>query len=66
MLDSTVFLIAAPLAVAWVLLVVAVLALCRIAAEEKPAQRPLPPKTWLTVRARILKSPQSDQLATYR
>ncbi len=66
MLDSTAFLIAAPLIVLWSLAMVAVVALCRIAAEQKPAQRPLPPKTWPTVRARILKSPQSDQLATYR
>ncbi len=57
----------------WLGATVVVLALCRIAARADgadaaipPTQRPRRASTWGTVRSRILKSPQSDQFATYR
>jgi hypothetical protein len=59
--------------VLWLLVLAAVLAVCRIAARsDAEGASPLSPqsprraKTWGTVRSRILKSPQSDQFATYK
>lgn len=58
-------------ALAWLCVAVVVLAACRMAARsdarlEPAAQSPRRPSTWGTVRSKIFKSPQSDQLATYR
>lgn len=57
----------------WLLTIVIVLAACRMAAlsdaEEastRPPQSPRRASTWGIVRKRILRSPQSDQFATYR
>lgn len=57
----------------WLLVLTVVLAACRMAArgdaEEaslRSSQSPLRASTWGTVRKRILKSPQSDQFATYK
>jgi hypothetical protein len=62
------------LALVWLSVSVLVVASCRMAAhgegelgeETREAQSPRRPSTWGTVRSRILTSPQSDQLATYR
>lgn len=62
------------LAAVWLFATVLVLAICRIAAradaELAPrtpdTYRPLRARTWGTVRSMILKSPQSDQFATYK
>jgi hypothetical protein len=64
------------LAIIWLLVAAVVIAVCRVAAEaaeadapdapDAPDQRPRRPSTWGTVRSRILTSPHSDQLATYR
>jgi hypothetical protein len=57
---------------AWVLIALVVLAICRIAARSDqedpglPTQSPRRPSTCPTVRSKILTSPQSDQLATYK
>ena len=61
-------LILIPLTILWLLVAVVVIAACRMAAaaDAPEAQSPLRPNTWGTVRSRILRSPQSDQLATYR
>lgn len=58
-------------ALAWLFVVVVVVAACRMAARsdaglEPTAQSPRRPRTWGTVRSKILRSPQSDQLATYK
>lgn len=71
MLGSTVFVVSALLAVAWLCVVFLVLTLCRMAARTDAelnswAQSPRRPRTWGTVRNKSLRSPQSDQLATYR
>lgn len=57
----------------WLLTITVVLAACRMAAlsdaEESSAHPPQSPRranTWGIVRKRILRSPQSDQFATYR
>ncbi len=68
----TIFLIL--LALVWLSVSVVVVAVCRMAARGEgelselgaEAQSPRRPSTWGTVRSRILMSPQSDQLATYR
>jgi len=56
------------LSLVWLAVVVVVVAACRMAAkgDASLAQSPRRPSTWGTVRRRILMSPQSDQLATYR
>lgn len=61
-------LILIPLLTLWLVVTVLVIAACRMAAEaDAPdAQSPRRPSTWGTVRRRILTSPHSDQLATYR
>jgi hypothetical protein len=74
MLSSTTFVVLALIAMAWLLVTVVILAVCRMAARsdaeaaQSPAlaQSPRRPSTWGTVRSRILRSPQSDQLATYK
>ena len=59
-------------AVLWAAVVAIVFALCQMAARSdaelvEPASHiPRRASTWGTVRRRILKSPQSDQFATYR
>ncbi len=70
MLGSTIFVVSA-LAVAWLCVLFIVLTLCRMAARADAeiasmTQSPRRPRTWGTVRSKILTSPQSDQLATYR
>ncbi len=57
----------------WLLAIIIVLAACRMAAlsdaetaSGRPPQSPRRANTWGTVRKRILRSPQSDQFATYR
>lgn len=57
----------------WLLTIVIVLAACRMAAlsdaEKTSPRSPQSPRrasTWGIVRKRILRSPQSDQFATYR
>jgi hypothetical protein len=57
-----------PLSILWLLVAVVVIAACRMAAaaDAPEAQSPRRPSTWGTVRSRILTSPHSDQLATYR
>ena len=56
----------------WLLAIVIVLATCRMAAlsdaeaSARPPQSPRRASTWGIVRKRILRSPQSDQFATYR
>lgn len=59
------------LSLAWLLIATVVIAACRMAArsdrvQEDTPQSPRRPSTCGTVRSRILMSPQSDQLATYR
>jgi hypothetical protein len=62
------------LALLWLSVSVVVVAACRMAARGEgelsgladEAQSPRRPSTWGTVRSRILTSPHSDQLATYR
>ena len=56
------------LSLVWLAVVVMVVAACRIAARSDAAlaQSPRRPSTWGTVRRRILMSPHSDQLATYK
>ncbi len=60
------------LALVWLSVSVVVVAACRMAARGDgelggdEAQSPRRPSTWGTVRSRILTSPHSDQLATYR
>lgn len=62
------------LALVWLSVSVVVVAACKMAARGEgelgelgdEAQSPCRPSTWGTVRSRILMSPQSDQLATYR
>jgi hypothetical protein len=71
MLDPVAFTVLAALASLWLLTAVVFLAVCKMAAiadrvEAPPAQSPRRPTTCPTVRSMILKSPQSDQLATYR
>jgi hypothetical protein len=57
----------------WLLAIIIVLAACRMAAlsdaettSARPPQSPRRASTWGIVRKRILRSPQSDQFATYR
>ncbi len=56
----------------WLLAIIIVLAACRMAAlsdaeaSARPPQSPRRANTWGIVRKRILRSPQSDQFATYR
>ncbi len=69
--DLTVLAILAGLASLWLFSAVLILAACKMAAladrEREPApQSPWRPTTCPTVRSMILRSPQSDQLATYR
>jgi hypothetical protein len=68
-------LILIPLAILWLLVVVVVIAACRMAArgeqmamrgELELAQSPRRASTWGAVPSRILTSPHSDQFATYR
>jgi hypothetical protein len=61
-------LIIIPLAILWLLVAVVVIAACRMAAaaDGRDVQSPRRPSTWGTVRSRILRSPHSDQLATYK
>jgi hypothetical protein len=74
MLSSTTFVVLALIALAWLSLTVVVVAACRMAARSDAeaaqapalAQSPRRPSTWGTVRSRILRSPQRDQLATYK
>ncbi len=59
------------LSLVWLAVSVVVIAACRMAARgdgELGAEvhSPRLPSTWGTVRSRILTSPHSDQLATYR
>jgi hypothetical protein len=58
------------LALVWLSVSVVVVAVCRMAARGgelgDEVQSPRRPSTWGTVRSRILMSPHSDQLATYR
>jgi hypothetical protein len=59
------------LALVWLSVSVVVVAACRMAARGErefgdEVQSPRRPSTWGTVRSRILTSPHSDQLATYR
>ncbi len=59
------------LALVWLSVSVIVVAACRMAAGGDgelgdEAQSPRRPSTWGTVRSRILMSPHSDQLATYK
>ncbi len=62
------------LALVWLAVSIVVVAACRMAARGEgefselgaEAQSPRRPSTWGTVRSRILTSPHSDQLATYR
>ena len=60
------------LALVWLSVSVVVVAACRMAARGDgelvvgEAQSPRRPSTWGTVRSRILTSPHSDQLATYK
>jgi hypothetical protein len=59
------------LSLVWLAVGVVIVAACRMAArgEGEPggeAHSPRRPSTWGTVRSRILTSPHSDQLATYR
>jgi hypothetical protein len=59
------------LSLVWLVVSVVVIALCRMAARgdrdlAEVAQSPRRPSTCGTVRKRILTSPHSDQLATYR
>jgi hypothetical protein len=56
------------LSLIWLFVAVVVLAVCRMAApgDAGPAQSPRRPRTWGTVRRRILTSPHSDRLVTYR
>jgi hypothetical protein len=56
------------LSLVWLFVAVMVIAVCRMAArsDASPAQSPRRPSTCGTVRSRILTSPHSDQLATYR
>jgi hypothetical protein len=58
-------------ALAWLFVAMIVVAACRMAARsdaglDPTAQSPRRPSTWGTVRSRIFRSPQSDQLATYK
>jgi len=67
----TTFAVLTLVALAWLFVVVVVVAACRMAARsdaelEPNAQSPRRPSTWGTVRSKILRSPQRDQLATYR
>ncbi len=57
----------------WLLALTVVLAACRMAAHSdaeealrRSSQSPRRASTWGTVRKRILRSPHSDQFATYR
>lgn len=57
----------------WLFVIIVVLAACRMAALSDaetafahPPQSPRRANTWGIVRKRILRSPQSDQFATYR
>ena len=56
----------------WLLTITVILAACRMAAlsdaeaSARPPQSPRRASTWGIVRKRILRSPQSDQFATYR
>jgi hypothetical protein len=59
------------LALVWLSVSVVVVAACRMAARGDgelagEPQSPRRPSTWGTVRSRILTSPHSDQLATYK
>jgi hypothetical protein len=59
------------LSLLWLVVAVVVIAACRVAARGDgelagEAHSPRAPSTWGTVRSRILTSPHSDQLATYR
>ncbi len=62
------------LSLIWLSVAVTVLAVCHMAAvsdegvegERASAQSPRRPTTCGTVRSKILRSPHSDQLATYR
>lgn len=69
--DPVTILIAAG-AVLWLAIVAIVFAACRMAARSdaelaaESSHIPRRASTWGTVRKRILKSPQSDQFATYR
>lgn len=67
----TTFVVLTLVALAWLFVVVVVMAACRMAARsdskfEPNAQSPRRPSTWGTVRSKILRSPQRDQLATYK
>jgi hypothetical protein len=60
-----------PLSLLWLVVAVVVIAICRMAArgDRDLAEAPYSPRrpsTCGTVRSRILTSPHSDQLATYR
>lgn len=60
-----------PLSLVWIVVAVVVIALCRMAARgdsdlAEASHNPRRPSTCGTVRNRILTSPHSDQLATYR
>lgn len=67
----TTFAVLTLVALAWLFVVIVTVAACRMAARSDAnltpaAQSPRRPRTWGTVRSRILRSPQSDQLATYK
>ena len=60
-----------PIVLVWLSVGVVVVAACRMAARGDgelagEAQSPRRSSTWGTVRSRILTSPHSDQLATYK
>jgi hypothetical protein len=61
------------LASLWLFVTIVVIAACQMAAlsdaeraSSRPSQSPRRASTWGIVRKRILRSPQSDQFATYR
>ncbi len=66
--DTEMLIILALVSLVWLSIVCVVLAICRMAAHDDGSlpQSPRRPSTCGTVRSRILTSPQSDQLATYR
>jgi hypothetical protein len=67
-MTATLIICLSALAAFWLFATVLVVALCRMAARADMdiAQRPRRASTCGTVRRRILKSPQSDQFATYK
>jgi hypothetical protein len=69
-LDSTVFIVVTLIALAWLLVVLVIVATCRMAARSdaqlaSPSQSPRRPRTQGTAHLRIL-PPRSDKFVTYR